>query len=184
VPALYDELEDALAGDAGIHIEPFLRVASWIGGDRDGNPHVTHEVTARAAERQAGVAFAHYLREIHALGSELSLAVAVHGGSSRARRRSSRGSPTRREPRAEPFRRALVASTRASLATARPSGRRRIRGAADGGGRAAPIPRPTSCWPISTSSRSARGRGPARAPTVGCGACAAPVESSAFTSRR
>ena len=72
VPRLYTDVEDGFA-TAG-PLPPFLRVASWIGGDRDGNPHVTHEVTARAVELQAQVAFEHYLREVHALGSELSLA--------------------------------------------------------------------------------------------------------------
>ena len=71
IPRLYAELEDGMGRAA--RVAPFLRVASWIGGDRDGNPHVTAEVTEHAVERQAAVAFEHYLREVHALGAELSL---------------------------------------------------------------------------------------------------------------
>jgi len=71
IPRIYAGLEDAL----GRHVElaPFLRVGSWIGGDRDGNPHVRHDVTEQAVMRQASVIFDHYLAEIHALGSDLSL---------------------------------------------------------------------------------------------------------------
>ena len=53
IPRLYAELEDRIGagGHARVHVAPFLRVGSWIGGDRDGNPYVTHEVTQRAVER-------------------------------------------------------------------------------------------------------------------------------------
>ena len=50
-----------------------LRVGSWIGGDRDGNPYVTHEVTRHAMKRHATVALDFHLKQIHALGAELSM---------------------------------------------------------------------------------------------------------------
>ncbi|MDB4979436.1 MAG: Phosphoenolpyruvate carboxylase [Myxococcales bacterium] len=118
VPALYDELEGAL-GDADLHIAPFLRVASWIGGDRDGNPHVTHEVTARAAERQSSVAFAHYLHEIHALGSELSLAARYAPASPELEALVSRSTDRAASRRDEPFRRALIGVYARVAATAK-----------------------------------------------------------------
>src|SRR5262249_40879762 len=57
VPALSRELDLALAGEAaGVEppsFRPFLRWGSWVGGDRDGNPHVTAEVTQSAMAIQS-----------------------------------------------------------------------------------------------------------------------------------
>ncbi|HVZ71241.1 MAG TPA: phosphoenolpyruvate carboxylase [Polyangia bacterium] len=119
VPALYDEIEDALRADAGVHVAPFLRVASWIGGDRDGNPYVTHTVTARATERQSSVAFSHYLSEIHALGSELSLAATYAPATPELEALVARSSDRAASRRAEPFRRALVGVYARVAATAK-----------------------------------------------------------------
>jgi len=52
---------------------PVLKVGSWVGGDRDGNPFVTAETLTYAVRRQAEVALNHHLAELHALGGELSL---------------------------------------------------------------------------------------------------------------
>ena len=51
-----------------------IRFGSWIGGDRDGNPSVTPEVTRRACLLARWMAAHLYLREIDALRDELSLA--------------------------------------------------------------------------------------------------------------
>ncbi len=48
LPDIYRELEAAVAEtypDAEITVPPLLRFGSWMGGDRDGNPFVTPEVT-------------------------------------------------------------------------------------------------------------------------------------------
>jgi phosphoenolpyruvate carboxylase len=44
VPQIYRELEAAV----GAPVAPLLRFGSWIGGDRDGNPFVTHTATEAA----------------------------------------------------------------------------------------------------------------------------------------
>lgn len=55
-------------------LAPFLRVGTWVGGDRDGNPNVDAAVLAAAFRTQARAVLSFYLDETHALGAELSLA--------------------------------------------------------------------------------------------------------------
>jgi phosphoenolpyruvate carboxylase len=79
---VYRELEDALArtwpGEP-FEVGPFLRWGTWIGGDRDGNPHVTADVTRTALERQRQVALARHIDDVRALGRELSISVRKAG---------------------------------------------------------------------------------------------------------
>jgi phosphoenolpyruvate carboxylase len=53
-----------------------VRFGSWIGGDRDGNPNVTPQVTRRACFLARWVATNLYLQEVNALRDELSLVTA------------------------------------------------------------------------------------------------------------
>jgi phosphoenolpyruvate carboxylase len=55
-----------------------VRFGSWIGGDRDGNPHVTPDVTRRACWLSRWAAADLYLEDIDALRDELSLETASH----------------------------------------------------------------------------------------------------------
>jgi phosphoenolpyruvate carboxylase len=77
LPRFYADLEDELGTVApawqGLDLPSFLRLGSWIGGDRDGNPFVTSEVLREAQRRQSERALAFYVDEVHQLGSELSL---------------------------------------------------------------------------------------------------------------
>jgi len=50
-----------------------IRIASWMGGDRDGNPNVTHEVTRKVFLLGRWMAADLYLRDIQALRAELSM---------------------------------------------------------------------------------------------------------------
>jgi len=77
VPRLHCALEDRLdEGDGSAHggLASFLRMGSWIGGDRDGNPFVTAEVMRGTLRLQSSRVLRFYLEELHALGAELSLA--------------------------------------------------------------------------------------------------------------
>src|ERR1700681_1565898 len=77
VPRLHCALEDRLNhaddGPRG-ELASFLRVGSWIGGDRDGNPFVTAEVMRGTLRLQSSRVLRFYLEELHVLGAELSLA--------------------------------------------------------------------------------------------------------------
>jgi phosphoenolpyruvate carboxylase len=59
----------------------FLTFASWVGGDRDGNPFVTPEVSRTTAQRHAGAARRFYERECKALVAELTHASVPQGKS-------------------------------------------------------------------------------------------------------
>jgi phosphoenolpyruvate carboxylase len=77
LPRLHCTLEDRLnegEGAAQGELASFLRMGSWIGGDRDGNPFVTAEVMRGTLKMQSSRALRFYLDELHVLGSELSLA--------------------------------------------------------------------------------------------------------------
>ena len=53
-----------------------IRFGSWMGGDRDGNPSVTADVTRRACLLSRWVAADRYLRDIDAVRDELSMEMA------------------------------------------------------------------------------------------------------------
>ncbi len=112
LPRLYATIEDALAKlDPRRPEKPipsFLRVGSWIGGDRDGNPYVTASVLNEATRLQSARALNHYLDELHQLGGEFSLAgslVRVSDELNALADRASDPSPNRRD---EPYRRAIT----------------------------------------------------------------------------
>ena len=78
LPHLYAGLEDLLASKdarfADTELPSFMRMGSWIGGDRDGNPFVTATVLEKTLVMQATRALKFYLDELHTLGSQLSMA--------------------------------------------------------------------------------------------------------------
>ena len=75
VPRLYRDIETSLAAsypEQAWRVPPLLRFGSWIGGDRDGNPFVTPEVTVEAARRLRVAALTRHLSSIEDLGRRLS----------------------------------------------------------------------------------------------------------------
>jgi phosphoenolpyruvate carboxylase len=77
IPYIYAKIEDFLERRLNQKDIPavtsFLRIGSWIGGDRDGNPFVTHDVMVRAVERQSSVALAYYIDTAQKIGRSMSL---------------------------------------------------------------------------------------------------------------
>ncbi|KGQ23102.2 phosphoenolpyruvate carboxylase [Thermus filiformis] len=75
VPRAVAALEEAVERVYGKRptLPPFVRFRSWIGGDRDGNPHVTPEVTRFAGEYARRVAREKLLSELDRLIRDLSL---------------------------------------------------------------------------------------------------------------
>jgi phosphoenolpyruvate carboxylase len=70
--ALDRALREATGRPLPVQAAP-IRFGSWIGGDRDGNPNVTPEVTVQACLLARWMAADLYWREIDALRSELSM---------------------------------------------------------------------------------------------------------------
>ncbi|MBT9613772.1 MAG: phosphoenolpyruvate carboxylase [Burkholderiales bacterium] len=60
---------------AELHVSNLFRFGSWIGGDRDGHPLVTAEVTALAWRMQARTVLEEYLHRIESLSSLLSFSL-------------------------------------------------------------------------------------------------------------
>ena len=92
VPRIYRDLEEALAEyypEATFVVPALLTFGSWIGGDRDGNPYVTPEVTVRALELMRGECLRFLDMRVGLLAGRLSLSERVSG----RRRRSRRSSP-------------------------------------------------------------------------------------------
>jgi phosphoenolpyruvate carboxylase len=123
LPRLYATLEDELAGrlPGGTAVEPpsFLRMGSWIGGDRDGNPFVTAEVLERTLRMQSARIFGWYLEQLHELGADLPGATSVIEASPALLELAER-SPDNHPQRAdEPYRRALTGLYARMAATAR-----------------------------------------------------------------
>lgn len=73
---LHDDMQAALARYYPGHqfrIPPFLRYHTWVGGDRDGNPNVTPEVTWGTLLYHKSVMLRQYERRVLALRRRLSL---------------------------------------------------------------------------------------------------------------
>jgi phosphoenolpyruvate carboxylase len=110
VPRLHCALEDRLNdGNGGAHgdLASFLRMGSWIGGDRDGNPFVTADVMRGTLKLQSSRVLHFYLEELHLLGAELSMAAHLADVSKDLRALAERSPDTSPHRIGEPYRLAV-----------------------------------------------------------------------------
>ncbi len=123
LPNVYGKLETAVRRFAdGTAVQPipsFLRLGSWIGGDRDGNPFVTAEVLAETAQMHGTRILRHYVDELTNLRRELPLSENIVSVSSELKALADAGDDGREQQQNEPYRRALngmIQRVRATLA--------------------------------------------------------------------
>ncbi|MDE5462498.1 phosphoenolpyruvate carboxylase [Bradyrhizobium sp. CSS354] len=110
VPRLVNGLEDRLeegGQQAAGELASFLRMGSWIGGDRDGNPFVTADVMRGTLRLQSSRVMQFYLNELHVLGSELSIAAHLADVSEELRTLAERSPDTSPHRSGEPYRLAV-----------------------------------------------------------------------------
>src|SRR5712672_3643112 len=110
VPRLHCMLEDRLnEGDDSLRGElaSFLRMGSWIGGDRDGKPYVTADLMRGTLRMQSSRVLRYYLEQLHVLGSELSLAAHLADVSEDLRALAGRSPDTSPHRSGEPYRLAV-----------------------------------------------------------------------------
>jgi phosphoenolpyruvate carboxylase len=115
IPRLYQDLAQRLQrrgrsafDQSATALPPFLRMGSWIGGDRDGNPNVDASSLEQALLRQATQVLQHYLQEIKELGTEFSISQTLSSVSPEllALSQASQDASPHRED--EPYRRAFI----------------------------------------------------------------------------
>ncbi len=104
IPALYSRWERLL----GVRTSSFLRLGSWIGGDRDGNPHVTAESLRLALGRSSQALLSEYLEQLNALGAELSLSTELTTVSAEVADLAARSGDVHAARADEPYRRAIT----------------------------------------------------------------------------
>ncbi len=115
IPRLYQDFADRLQPvrrsmfdvDARM-LPPFLRMGSWIGGDRDGNPNVDAAALEQALLKQCACAMEHYLAEIKVLGTELSLSQSLAKPSAALQELAGQSGDTSAHRSDEPYRRACI----------------------------------------------------------------------------
>lgn len=75
LPEVYDTLDKSLKQHyPDVQADhPWLRMASWIGGDRDGNPNVTADVTAETLRLHRGLAVEQYNHSLQDLSRQLAM---------------------------------------------------------------------------------------------------------------
>ena len=104
LPQLYARWDRLLPRRSG----SFLRLGTWIGGDRDGNPNVTAGSLRYALGAAARTVLGGYLLQLHALGKELSVSSELAGVSAEVLRLAEISGDTYAGRYDEPYRRAVI----------------------------------------------------------------------------
>jgi phosphoenolpyruvate carboxylase len=104
IPVLYARWERLL----GERPATFLRLGSWIGGDRDGNPHVTADSLRLGLGRASQALLGDYLDRLNALGAELSVSSELAGVSPALTALAQRSGDVNAARADEPYRRAIT----------------------------------------------------------------------------
>ena len=130
VPRIHALVDDSLAIESGASGEPintFMRVGSWIGGDRDGNPFVDADVLRETLRLQSKHAMEFYLEQLHKLGDELSMSGLLVEVSDELTELAAASPDNSEHRKAEPYRRAVsliyarLAATHFALNGVRPA---------------------------------------------------------------
>ncbi len=82
IPGIYRDLDEAIAEfypDLAIDLPALLTTGTWIGGDRDGNPYVTPDITLSALELMRAGALGLLDGRLTELAGRLSLAETISG---------------------------------------------------------------------------------------------------------
>ncbi len=104
LPGLYARWDRVV----GKRVPGFLKLGTWIGGDRDGNPFVQADQLRLALGRASGSTLRVYMEMLHELGAQLSISselAAVPAAVKDLAAASGDESPSRRD---EPYRRAIT----------------------------------------------------------------------------
>ncbi len=104
LPGLYSRWERALKHRP----RSFLRLGSWIGGDRDGNPNVQADSLELALGRASQTILARYLEDLHALGAELSISTELATTTLEVASLADASGDVNAARRDEPYRRAIT----------------------------------------------------------------------------
>ncbi len=78
--SIYDRFEKIMSESYGardVKLPPFLRFGSWVGGDRDGNPFVNHEITREVLKMQKALAIEKHIEKMERLKRQLSSSVKI-----------------------------------------------------------------------------------------------------------
>jgi phosphoenolpyruvate carboxylase len=104
LPSLYARWDRVL----GQRTPGFLRLGTWIGGDRDGNPFVQADQLRLALGRASGSTLRFYMEALHELGAQLSISSELAAVPAAVKDLAAASGDEAASRRDEPYRRAIA----------------------------------------------------------------------------